>query len=56
MSKFDKTEKWGNNEFHNPEICKNCECDTCTVCSNGPRGEDYRRAVAEARMMNYLFK
>ena len=45
-----KYEKWGNNEYHNPEICKNCEYDSCLVCSNGPRGVKYERAVAEARL------
>ena len=42
-----KYEKWGNNEWHDPEVCKNCESDSCPVCSNGPRGMEYRRAEAE---------
>ena len=46
-------EKWGNNEFHDPEICKNCTMDTCPVCSNGPRLETYKRAEAEARLKEY---
>lgn len=44
-----KYEKWGNNEFHNPEFCKDCELD-CALCSNGPRGVEYRRAEARLRI------
>ena len=43
-------EKWGNNEWHDPSLCKTCEYDTCSVCSNGPRGDEYRRAMAEKRL------
>lgn len=43
-------EKWGNNEWHCPEFCKDCESDSCQVCSNGPRLAEYRRAQAESRM------
>lgn len=46
MSKY---EKWGNNDFHRPELCENCTYD-CSRCDNGPRGVEYRRAVAEARL------
>ena len=50
-----KTEykKWGNNEFHNPKICEDCEYDTCSRCDNGPRGAEYRRAIVEAEWKNY---
>lgn len=44
-----KYEKWGNNEYHCPDICKDCESD-CQVCSNGPRLGPYRRAEAESRL------
>ena len=44
-----KYEKWGNNEFHNPEFCKDCELD-CSICSNGPRGDAYKRAEAMRRL------
>ena len=50
--KTDDFEKWGNNEWHDPEVCKNCESNSCQVCSNGPRLGAYRRAMAEARL-NY---
>ncbi len=40
-------ETWGNNEFHDPKLCENCEYDSCPVCSNGPREMEYRRAEAE---------
>ena len=51
-------EKWGNNEWHDPSICKGCEFDSCPVCSNGPRLKEYRRAEAEiylkeAKMREY---
>lgn len=46
----DEYKTWGNNKFHNPNICKDCEMDTCMVCSNGPRLEEYRRAEAESRL------
>lgn len=38
---------WGNNKFHDPSFCENCEHD-CRFCSNGPRLEEYRRAQAES--------
>lgn len=47
MSKYTK---WGNNEFHDPDMCLNCESNTCPVCSNGPRGAEYKRAEARARL------
>ena len=42
--------KWGNNEFHDPKVCENCEYDTCPVCDNGPRGDAYKRAEARRRL------
>lgn len=50
-----KYEKWGNNEYHNPELCKNCEYDSCPVCSNGPKLGEYRRAEAESRMKDLMY-
>lgn len=43
-------EKWGNNDFHDPELCKGCEYGSCQVCSNGPRLAEYRRAQAESQL------
>ena len=43
-------EKWGNNEYHDPKICENCEYGTCQVCSNGPRDDAYKRAEARRRI------
>lgn len=50
MTKKINYEKWGNNEYHDPEVCKNCESNNCKFCSNGPRQGAYRRAMAESRM------
>lgn len=44
-------EKWGNNNYHNPSFCEDCEED-CRFCSNGPRGPEYRRAQIEYSMQN----
>lgn len=38
---------FGNNPYHDPSICEDCEMDTCALCSNGFRGHEYRRAEAE---------
>ena len=43
-------ETWGNNKFHDPEFCKSCIHDSCRVCSNGPRGREYKVAMAEERI------
>lgn len=48
--------KWGNNEYHDPSICLNCEYDSCPVCSNGPRLEEYRRATAKARLRDGYYE
>ena len=40
-------ETWGNNDWHDPEICEHCSFDSCPTCSNGPRLKEYRRAEAE---------
>lgn len=45
-----KYEKWGNNEFHDPTMCEEDCPYNCATCSNGPRGVEYKRAVAEARL------
>lgn len=47
--------KLGNNEHHEPEICEHCQSNTCAVCSNGPRGIEYRQAEAEARMRDMIY-
>lgn len=47
-------EKWGNNEWHDPSLCETCENCTCAVCSNGPRGSEYDRAIAEERLNNMM--
>lgn len=41
---------WGNNEYHDPKLCETCEFDSCLVCSNGPRGKEYRRAEVESQL------
>lgn len=51
-----KYKTWGNNKFHNPELCKNCQYDTCGRCSNGPRGNEYRRAIAEQNIKDYEYR
>ena len=51
-----KYEKWGNNEWHNPAICENCEYNTCETCSNGFRGEAYQRAIAEERLKDMQYE
>lgn len=48
-------ETLGNNKWHDPEICKTCEGYDCTLCSNGPRGRDYRQAEAEARIRDMIY-
>ncbi len=50
-----KYEKWGNNEFHYPTLCDECEFD-CRFCSNGPRGKEYRRAEAESRLNDMAYE
>lgn len=46
-------EKWGENEYHDPKLCEECEYFSCSVCSNGPRGREYRIAIAEQHMCRY---
>ena len=43
-------ETWGNNKYHDPRFCKGCESDSCSVCSNGPRGRQYKIAMANERI------
>ena len=42
--------RWGNNEFHDPSICEDDCPYNCSTCSNGPRGDDYKRAEARRRI------
>ena len=51
-----KYETWGNNKFHNPELCKNCQYGTCGRCSNGPRDDEYKRAIAEQNIKDYEYR
>ena len=50
-----KRETWGNNEWHYPDLCEDCDGD-CRFCSNGPRGEAYQRAEAESRMKDMWYE
>ena len=45
-----KYERWGNNEYHYPKFCEDCESDSCLVCSNGPKGRQYKIAMGEERI------
>ena len=49
-------EKWGNNEYHDPRFCKDCDHDSCLVCSNGPRGKEYMKAEAESRLKDMEYE
>lgn len=51
-----KYETWGNNKFHNPQLCESCKYDTCGRCSNGPRGNEYERSIAEQNIRDYEYR